>query len=214
MKKAKEEVIIEEVNYKEKYEEEKKKNKRLIVIFIIVIIFLIFLFYFIGQRFSKIGYSETYAPINGQYGVKEKTIKITQNNIDFDEIEDLDIFCNTRFNNKKIIAPQSYGTYTFLVENLLRDRISYSIRMEEKNEYNVNMKYKLKIDNIYIVGSKDKWADVEDLKVEDIIVTENSKNRYTLEWYWEDAQNDTEIAKQLYASYELNIKIYDIKQND
>lgn len=214
MKETKEDVIIEEVNYKEKYEEEKKKNKRLIVILIIIIIFLVFLFYFIGQRFSKIGYSQTYAPINGQYGVRGKTIKITQNNIEFDNIEDLDIFCNTRFNNKKIIAPQSYGSYTFLVENSLRDRISYSIKMEEKNEYNVNMKYKLKIDNIYIVGSKDKWAGVEDLKIEDIIVTENSKNRYTLEWYWEDAQNDTEIAKQLYASYELNIKIYGIKQKN
>ena len=81
------------------------------------------------------------------------------------------------------------------------------MKMTEENNWNINLKYKLKQDNIYIVGNKDTWVDVKDLDVKNIISTNQSEHVYTLEWYWEDAENDTEIGEASNVNYNLKINI-------
>ena len=184
-------------------EEEKNKSKKRAIIIIVLIIFillLIFFFYLLGKRIGKIGYEKTSAnPVN--------VIKITEKNVDFEKIDDLNIFSNPEFSGKKMIAPRSKSSYDFKIENTTNKNVKYHINMTEVNELDINMKYKLKLDNIYIIGNKDEWADVEDLVINDIIVTENSRNIYTLEWFWEDAPNDTSIGEAVYAEYKLKINI-------
>lgn len=50
----------------------------------------------------------------------------------------------------------------------------------------VNMKYKLKMDNIYIKGNADNYVTLDELNLNDIVVLKDSINIFTLEWYWKD----------------------------
>ena len=75
----------------------------------------------------------------------------------------------------------------------------------------VNMKFKLKLDNVYIRGSENESVFLRDLNVENITVTKGSNNIYTLEWEWKDSDDkDTYVGiKQREAEqyYKLNLKI-------
>lgn len=189
--------------YIKELKNEKRKSQRRalwIIILIIIIILLLCFCYLMFNKLGKIGYEQTSSEI-------VDSIQITENDIDINKIEDLNIFCNPEFGEKKMIAPQSYSTYNFKIENVTNNNIKYNISMEEINRFNINMKYKLKLDNIYIIGNKDEWVDAEKLNINDVIVTADSRNIYTLEWYWADAENDTDIGKAVYAEYKLNINI-------
>ena len=190
-------------NFVKELELQKRKVKRRecwIITLIIIIIFLICFFNLIINRLGKIGYNPT-------SGEVIDTIQITENDVHIEKIEDLNIFNNIIFNGEKKISPHSYGEYKFKIENTINSNITYNISMKEMNQHNINMKYKLKLDNIYIIGDSEIWKDVEDLNIKDIIVTANSRNIYTLEWYWEDSPNDTYIGELDYAEYKLNISI-------
>ena len=144
---------------------------------------------------------------NEENNIIEAKIEIKQGDLNAELIEDLDIFKNPEFDNQKIIAPSSKGSYDFTVKNLAKNNIVYNIVMTEENDWNINLKYRLKQDNIYIIGNQNTWVDIEQLNVKDLISTNNSEHLYTLEWYWEDADNDTEIGKASNASYKLKINI-------
>ena len=137
----------------------------------------------------------------------EVVIKVMQKNLDASVIKDLDIFKNSKFNNKKIIAPFSQGTYNFKIKNETKQNIQYNILMSEENNWDVNLKYRLKLDNVYIIGNSNTWVDIDKLNVLDIIVTDESENIYTIEWYWEEASNDTLIGKSQNAEYKLKINV-------
>lgn len=184
----------------EQVKTKEEQVKKIVLIIIILILLLILIFYIIIYRIGKIGYEVSNpTPIN--------TLEITQNNISWDKIEDLDIFNNPEFNNEKIVVPMSKGSYEFVISNTINEKIKYSIMAEEVNDLNINMKYRLKLDNIYVVGDKDTWVDIKDLILQDVIVPKNSSNIYTLEWYWEESNNDTHIGSQVYAEYKCRIKI-------
>lgn len=184
----------------EQVKTKEEQVKKIVLIIIILILLLILIFYIIIYRIGKIGYEVSNpTPIN--------TLEITQNNISWDKIEDLDIFNNPEFNNEKIVVLMSKGSYEFVISNTINEKIKYSIMAEEVNDLNINMKYRLKLDNIYVVGDKDTWVDIKDLILQDVIVPKNSSNIYTLEWYWEESNNDTHIGSQVYAEYKCRIKI-------
>ena len=57
------------------------------------------------------------------------------------------------------------------------------------------MKYRLKIDNVYIRGNTEDFIDIDNLDISDIIVLKDSINIFTLEWYWENnGEIDTMIG--------------------
>lgn len=76
------------------------------------------------------------------------------------------------------------------------------------------MKYKLKLDNVYIKGNEDTYQNLDNINIKEIIVPKDSINIYTLEWYWEDDdKNDTKIGEQEENQYytlnlEINAKEY------
>ena len=83
------------------------------------------------------------------------------------------------------------------------------IDVTKEMQYHVNMKYKLKLDNVYIKGNKEEYKKLEDIKLKEVIVPKDSANIYTLEWYWEDDdKNDTIVGSQQDKQYyKLNLEI-------
>lgn len=169
----------------EEYERIQKRDRwhKIILIIIIIILLLLLL---VCWRIGKIGYNTEPLPSDPVFNEQLPTIKISDDKTEWKENTDLDIFSNVKFDNEPIIAPKSSGEYKFVIENIGDTKISYDISFEDVMSNPVNMKYRLKVDNIYIRGNKDNYIDIKDLDVEDIIVLEDSNNVFTLEWYWED----------------------------
>lgn len=199
----------EQDKYEDKIENLLKKNERdrIIKIFLIIIIIILLLMFWLLYRLGKIGYEANKEVIANPS--EEVLIKITQGDIDIDKNTSLGIFKNEKFGGNEIIAPNSSGSYQFYVKNESENDIIYHIRFVDEKNYFVNMKYRLKIDNIYIRGSKNSYVGIEELNVEDVTVLKGSNNIYTLEWYWQDSDEaDTIVGSRKDTQYyTLNLKI-------
>lgn len=195
-------------NEKEELEEtktENKKNRRVLVI--IILLLLLLLIFWLGYRVGKIGYQET-AVSDSNYGIVGAILLAEQ---DMKEVKNnqLNIFNNEKFNREKIIDPGSKGEVQICIRNKSNYDVSYDFNFTDEMQYHVNMKYKLKLDNVYIKGNKDEYKKMEDIKLEEVIVPKDSANIYTLEWYWEDDdKNDTIVGSQQDKQYyKLNLEI-------
>ena len=233
-KKETEEKLIENDKTIEDLEKEHKRDTRQKIILIIIIIILLLLFWFMCRRLGKIGFgdanSSTVIDGNIQNMVGNNTNIHVGNVIDVIEILDgdiddlksvkLDIFKNELFDGEKIIAPGSYGKYNFYVKNLTGQNITYDISFSDSMTNPVNMKYKIKIDNIYIRGSKDKFVTIDDINIDDVIVVKDSINMFTIEWYWEhndvmDTYIGTRKEEQTYTlNVNVNSSLYTKEEND
>lgn len=186
-----------------------KKSKYVIFIIILIIIIILLLFaYWLGYRMGKIGYDvEPTIPV-----FKEEIagIKVTDDTMEIQQDEELNIFSNVKFDNEAIIAPNSYGSYKFYIENVVDNNIKYALSFTDEMTNKINMKYRLKLDNVYIRGNKEEYVSIEDLSIEDITVMEDSVNVFVLEWYWEDDdQNDTytgSLESDQYYTLKLQIQ--------
>lgn len=195
-------------NEKEELEEtktENKKNRRVLVI--IILLLLLLLIFWLGYRVGKIGYQET-AVSDSNYGIVGAILLAEQ---DMKEVKNnqLNIFNNEKFNGEKIIDPGSKGKVQICIRNKSNYDVSYDFNFTDEMQYHVNMKYKLKLDNVYIKGNKEEYKKLEDIKLKEVIVPKDSANIYTLEWYWEDDdKNDTIVGSQQDKQYyKLNLEI-------
>ena len=107
------------------------------------------------------------------------------------------------------IAPESTGIYVFNVNNKTKYNLKYNISFIESNEYSINMKYKLKKGNTYLV---DRYVSYEQLNINDMLLNSNKTDVYSLEWKWvgDNDNNDTTIgmsAKDGDINYSLKINI-------
>jgi len=172
----------------------KEKKKRKIIIFIIIILLLLLLTYLLGYGVGKIVVNRDSENILA-FNESAEIIKVTDENINITNGADLNIFANYKFNNEPIIAPSSNGSYKFYVSNITEGNVLYNISFKDEMSNKINMKYRLKIDNVYIRGNENTYVDLSELNVDDIVVMKNSMNMFTLEWYWEDDDvNDTYVG--------------------
>lgn len=175
--------------------------KRIIYILIIIIIILIIL---LVWKMGRIGIDER--PTSGN--IYTGGIEVTENDIGIEKNTKLNIFNNEKFNGEKIIAPHSKGSYKFYIKNKTKADMKYNIKFSDDMKKIVNMKYKLKIDNIFIRGSEENYTSIEKIDVENITVPKDSINIFTLEWYWEDDDKfDTKVGTSEDRYYTLNLKI-------
>lgn len=119
--------------------------------------------------------------------------------------KNLNIFSTNDFVAQGKIAPSSTGQYNFYIKNNNSFSVVYNLSFDEENKNNINIKYKLKKNNKYIV---DKWSDYS--KIDDINIYLNSQetNKYVLEYKWIESLNDTEIGTKKNIDYKLNLNVY------
>lgn len=174
----------------------KKKNDTLIkIVFALTITLSLLISWGLGYRIGRIGYETKEVSTN--IDEKIEIIKVMQEDVEVTKDTELDIFSNVKFDGKEIIAPRSMGTYQFCVSNEIDEDVIYSIRFLDEMKFPINMKYRLKIDNIYIRGNEDNYIGIDELDIENITVLKKSNNLFTLEWYWEDNDvKDTFVGSQ------------------
>lgn len=107
------------------------------------------------------------------------------------------------------IAPESYGTYKFEVNNGTKYNLKYKISFTETNQYGMNIKYKLKKGDTYII---DHYVNYDELNLDNLTLNTSSSDIYYLEWKWvgDDDDNDTQIgtnAKSNDIKYGLKIHV-------
>lgn len=189
-----------------------EKNKKLIIIYFLILIFLIIITFLLIQCLGKI----------------DNSIKVSTGNIDIFDIvlqgtplivvEDnttvysantpLRIFTHTSYNIvNNVIAPMSENSYQFVIRNNNDFDLNYSFEAIEENKYNINMKYRLKLNGKYVLGNDNKYVTAKDLYQYDITLNSGNHDVYTLDWKWFESKNDTEIGTNINSNYKLNLKI-------
>lgn len=192
--KRKEWINISKNNFKYENIEENinKKNNNVIIILCIIIILLLCL---LGYKVGKLGCSTTPTAGDVTEGKLDIIIVKDENGTEFSsQSANLNIFNNTAFDGEKIIAPHSMGTYQFYIKNEMGNDITFNIRFLDEMNHFVNMKYKLKINNVYVCGDKSSYVNLSELNLDEIILMKNSSMLFTLEWYWEDNDELDTIA--------------------
>lgn len=182
------------------YVKRQKKDKNDKTILIVVIIILVIMLILLGYRVGKIGLLPS---------DNVKLIKVQDDEGLIAKDTELNIFNNTLFGGQKKIAPNSKGSYKFCVENVTRKDITYNIKFSDEMKFPINVKYRLKLNNVYVRGNDNEYVSIEDLYVEKIVATKDSNNIFTLDWYWEDDNpNDTLVGSQETEEYyKLNLQI-------
>ena len=124
--------------------------------------------------------------------------------VTWDGANDLKIFEKTLYTMDGKIAPESSNTYQFVVRNNTKYNIKYNIDFIETNPYNINMKYKLKKNDTYLI---DHYVPASELNINDMTLDSSNNDTYYLEWKWVSSDNDTQIGKTENANYGLKIEI-------
>ena len=119
----------------------------------------------------------------------------------------LDVFSNPYYNGRNIIAPESSNSYIFEVKNKQTVKMIYKFNFQELNLYNINMKYKVKVNNVYVYSN---WESITNISLQNLEINPNSTDRIELIWKWieETPDKDTSIGINPNASYMIKIHFY------
>ena len=118
--------------------------------------------------------------------------------------DNLRIFSKSIYNFDDVIAPECENTYQFVVRNNTKYTINYNIDFIETNNYNINMRYKLKKNDSYIVNDFSKPSS---LSISKFVLKPGESDVYYLDWKWVSSSNDTKIGSNPEAKYELKIEV-------
>ena len=135
---------------------------------------------------------------------EELIIKVFDQNKTWSENTNLNLFEDSAYVVKGKIAPESSGTYQFVIKNSTTFNVDYMLDFSEINNSNINMKYRLKKNNDYVVSD---WVTFSLLKQENIRLNSKSSDTYYLEWKWYGSSNDNSIGNDLSSKYGLSIDI-------
>ena len=135
-------------------------------------------------------------------------IEVFDEQTEYSQNTQLRIFTNPTYDvvDDKI-APASENSYQFVIRNNNNFNIRYDLDLNEDNKYNINMKYRLKLNGVYVAGNNDKWLTYDELKQQNIELAANTYDVYTLDWKWVEGNNDTEVGTNINSNYKLELKI-------
>ncbi len=139
---------------------------------------------------------------------KQDELEVYDNETKFSQNTPLNIFTNTTYyvvGDK--ISPSSENSYQFVIRNNNGFNINYDLELNEDNKYNINMKYRLKLNGEYVSGSDDEWLTYDEINQYDVKLSANNYNVYTLDWKWVESENDTEVGTNIDSNYKLELKI-------
>ncbi len=130
---------------------------------------------------------------------------VSNKSIRWDSTNELRIFNNPVYNMDPKIAPGDSNIYQFVVRNNTTYNVIYSIKFNEENDSNLNIKYRLRKGNTYIAGNNG-YVDYNQLDQNEIILNSGEKDTYYLEWKWIGTDNDNDVAG-IQAAYSISIEI-------
>ncbi len=117
---------------------------------------------------------------------------------------ELNIFNRSQNSPANVIAPLSSDVYQFVVQNNTAYKLKYQVKFLEDNPYYINMKYRLKKNDSYII---DSYVSAGELNISDMILNISENDTFYLEWKWFSSDNDTEIGANPNSYYGLKIEI-------
>ena len=138
-------------------------------------------------------------------------VTVYDNDVTWHGSTEAKIFTNSMYQLEDVIAPESSNTYQFVVKNSVGYKIKYNVSFIESNPYNINMKYKLKKNDTYLI---DYYVSANELNLTNLMLDSSNNDTYYLEWKWISSDNDTEIGKTPNANYGLKIEIKAESTND
>lgn len=138
-------------------------------------------------------------------------VKIFDKDKKWENQENINIFDNSTYVVNGKIAPESIGTYQFVVKNSTKYNFKYDISFDEDNSYNIDMKYRLRKNNDYVV---DNWVTYSELKQLNIRLDSSSSDTYYLEWKWFEGANDNLVGEDVSSKYGLSINVMVVQIND
>ena len=131
--------------------------------------------------------------------------------VEYVVVKNKNIFSNEYFTGS-VIAPGVDGTYNFEIINNRKSKIIYKITATDVNNNNINLQYRLKRGNEYVIGNEDTWVNISNLKLENVSLASNNNHSYTLEWSWPYEggvdDTDTQAGENDSSKYILKISIY------
>ena len=140
------------------------------------------------------------------------TVFVDDKNGNYIYQQHLEIFNNAAYQYTSKIAPGISNTYHFVVHNSTKLKLKYNVEMYEESEYKVNLKYRLKRNNSYVIGNDFKWVTANELKTEFSKINAYTSDSYSLDWKWEyeDGKDDedTIAGENMTSEYKLNIRVY------
>lgn len=137
-------------------------------------------------------------------GENKEELLVIDDEIKWDNSTNVKIFSNSMYELGDKIAPESSNVYQFVIKNGLLQNLKYEVAFIENNAYNINMKYKLKKNDTYLI---DHYVSASELNIYDMLLDSKTNDTYYLEWKWISNDNDTEIGSKLDSLYELKIEI-------
>ena len=131
--------------------------------------------------------------------------------VEYVVVKNKNIVSNEYFTGS-VIAPGEDGTYDFEIINNRKSKIIYKITATDVNNNNINLQYRLKRGNEYVIGNEDTWVNISNLKLENVSLASNNNHSYTLEWSWPYEggvdDTDTQAGENDSSKYILKISIY------
>lgn len=105
----------------------------------------------------------------------------------------------------KVLYPGKSYTYNFTIANDNDIAISFDIKFEDLNKYNIPMKYRLSDTNGYLYGNQNSWVDANEIELEDVIIPAHTEVKYALQWMWvtEEDASDSVIGDAFDADYTI-----------
>ena len=129
--------------------------------------------------------------------------------------QQLRIFNNAAFNYTNKIAPGASNTYNFIVHNSTEYGLNYYLKMNEETQYKINIKYRLKRNDQYILGNDNEWVSASELATESTYLDSSKSDSYSLEWKWfDDDTNDTIAGENMDELYKLKVNLHFELLND
>ena len=133
----------------------------------------------------------------------DDSLSVLDSDIIWNDTTELKIFENSLYNFENIVAPESSNTYEFIVKNSTKYNLKYNISFYETNPYGINMRYKLKKNDTYLV---DHYVSFNELNIDEQILNAKKNDTFYLEWKWVSSDNDN-VAGENHANYHLRIDV-------
>ena len=125
---------------------------------------------------------------------------------EWDNLE-LRIFSNPAFEYQSKIAPGSYNSYMFIIQNINDFDVDVKMKFIVENDKNINMNYKLRSNNIYYVGSQTTYEKIDNKEIKKIEIPANEAKTFILDWKWIDNNNDAVVGFDITSHYKLSIDV-------